>query len=89
MGYTRSSEYIYFNVTPGRHKLYSLAENWAEVDIDVKPNEVLFIQQIPEIGFLFARNSLTRIEDFQGKYHLKTLSLGTVIKTKKVSGNKP
>lgn len=81
MGYTRSAQYIYFNVKPGKHRLFSLAENWAEIEIDVKPNEILFIEQNPEIGFLYARNSLLKIEDYQGKYHLKSLSVGTIIKT--------
>src|SRR3990170_4812761 len=36
MGYTRGSQYIYFNVPPGEHKIYSKAENWAEVVISVK-----------------------------------------------------
>lgn len=81
IGFTRSSQYIYFNVTPGRHKLYSRAENWAEIEIDVKPNEILFIEQNPEFGILYARNSLSMLAEFQGKYHLKKLSVGTIIKT--------
>lgn len=81
MGYTRSSQYIYFNVTPGAHRIYSLAENWAAIEINAKPNEIIFLEQNPEIGFFIARNKLNQIDDYQGKYHLKKLSVGTIIKT--------
>ena len=32
MGYTRSSRYVYFSVQPGVRKIYSKAENWAEME---------------------------------------------------------
>jgi len=32
---------------------------------------------------LMGRNSITKIEDYQGKYHVKTLALGTILKTEK------
>lgn len=83
MGYTRSSQYIYFNVTPGQHFIYSKAENWSLITINAKPNEIIFLEQDPSIGIFMARNNLLKIEDYQGKYHLKTLSLGTIIKTEK------
>ena len=83
MGYTRSSQYIYFQVPPGSHRIYSKAENWAEANIDVKPGEILFIEQEPAMGIIMARNSINQIADYQGKYHVKTLSLGTIIKEQK------
>jgi hypothetical protein len=83
MGYTRSSEYIYFNVQPGQHKIFSKAENWAEAMVSVKAGEIVFIQQEPAMGIVMARNSLFRLEDYQGKYHVKTLTLGTILKTAK------
>ena len=83
MGYTRSSQYIYFNVPPGEHKIYSKAENWAEAVVSAKPGDIIFIQQEPGMGIIMARNNLFKIEDYQGKYYVKTLSEGTIIKTDK------
>lgn len=83
MGYTRSSQYIYFSVDPGNHTIYSKAENWAETLTSVKEGDIVFIQQEPAFGLIMARNSLLKIEDYEGKYHVKTLTLGTVIKAEK------
>ena len=83
MGYTRSSQYIYFQVSPGPHKIYSKAENWAEASIQPKAGEVIFIQQEPSMGLIMARNKIFTLEDYQGKYFVKTLDLGTIIKTEK------
>jgi hypothetical protein len=79
VGYTRGSQYIYFPVKPGKHRIYSKAENWAESELDVKAGEVIFIQQEPAMGIIMARNSIFKIDDIQGKYHVKTLSIGTFI----------
>ncbi|MGE5489714.1 MAG: DUF2846 domain-containing protein [Actinomycetota bacterium] len=83
MGYTRSSQYIYFSVPPGEHKIYSKAENWAETLITAKPNDIIFIQQEPQMGVVMARNNIFKLEDYQGKYHVKTLEVGTILKDKK------
>lgn len=83
MGYTRSSQYVYFNVAPGTHKIYSKAENWAETQIDAKSGEVLYIQQEPSMGLIMARNNLSTLDELQGKYQVKKLTVGTVIKTDK------
>jgi uncharacterized protein DUF2846 len=83
MGYTRGKQYIYFHVAPGEHKIFSKAENWAEVSLSAKAGDVFFIQQEPSMGIIMARNSLFKLEDYQGKYHVKRLSLGTIIKTDK------
>lgn len=83
MGYTRGGQYIYFNLMPGEHKLYSLAENWAEIPVTVKANDIVFIQQEPSPGILMARNQLFKLEDYEGKYHVKTLKIGTIAKSAK------
>lgn len=83
MGYTKSSQYIYFNVSPGEHKIYSKAENWAEINVSANANDIIFIQQEPAVGFIMARNNLLKLEDYQGKYHVKTLTVGTIIKSGK------
>jgi len=83
VGYTRASQYIYFQVTPGDHKIYSKAENWADAQISVKAGDVVFIQQEPSMGVIMARNTISKVEDYQGKYLVKTLALGTIIKAEK------
>ncbi|MFN5802585.1 MAG: DUF2846 domain-containing protein [Burkholderiales bacterium] len=83
MGYTRGSQYIYFNLLPGNHKIFSKAENWAEIPVSANAGDIIFIQQEPAVGFLMARNNLFKIEQIPGKYHVKTLTLGTIIKTDK------
>jgi hypothetical protein len=83
MGYTRGSQYIYFNVPPGDHKIMSKAENWAETLINVKAGDIIFIQQETSMGFIMARNSLSMLEEVPGKYHVKTLTVGTIIKADK------
>ena len=81
MGYTRGVQYIYFNLRPGSHKILSKAENWAEADVDARAGDIIFIEQIPNMGFLMARNALKIIEPYKGKYHVKRIKLGTVKKT--------
>ncbi len=83
MGYTRSSQYIHFNVIPGEHKLFSKAENWAEIAVSAKAGETIFVEQELGMGIIMARNSLKRLDDVTGKYHVKSLSIGTVLKTDK------
>lgn len=83
MGYTRSSQYVYFAVQPGEHKIYSKAENWAETYVSAKAGDIIFIQQEPAMGIIMARNHLIKIEDYEGKYHVKTLTVGTIIKAEK------
>jgi hypothetical protein len=83
MGYTRSNQYIYFSVPPGQHMIYSKAENWAEISVSVKAGDVIFLKQEPAIGIIMARNVLSMLQDYEGKYHVKTLEPGTILKTTK------
>lgn len=83
MGYTRSKQYIYFSLPPGEHKIYSKAENWAETLVSASAGDIIFIQQEPTMGVVMARNNIFKLEDYQGKYHVKTLKVGTIIKTEK------
>lgn len=83
MGYTRSSQYVYFSVTPGEHRIYSKAENWAEMNVSANAGDIIFIKQDPSMGVIMARNNLFKVDDVQGKYHVKTLALGTVLKQEK------
>jgi len=83
MGYTRGSEYIYFNPEPGEHKILSVAENLAETKVTAASGDIIFIQQEVNMGFIMARNSLLNLQDYEGKYHVKHLTLGTILKVDK------
>lgn len=83
MGHNRGSQYIYFNVDPGQHTILSKAENWADIIIDAKSGETVFLQQTATMGFIMARNNLNLLDSDHGKYYVKTSSLGTIKKTEK------
>jgi len=83
MGYTRGNQYIYFNLMPGDHQILSKAENWAETNVSAKAGDIIFIQQEPGMGVIFARNNIFKLLDYEGKYHVKNLTLGTIIKSNK------
>jgi hypothetical protein len=83
MGYTRGAQYIYFNLMPGDHQILSKAENWAETNVSAKAGDIIFIQQEPSMGIIMARNSIFKLQDYEGKYHVKNLELGTIIKVDK------
>ena len=83
VGYTRGNEYIYFSVKPGAHTIFSKAENWAEIAIDGKPSETIFIKQNASMGFVMARNSVEKIDETEAKYHIKKAKVGSILKESK------
>jgi len=87
MGYNRGSQYIYFNLLPGKHQISSKAENWATVEVTAKAGDIIFLQQNPTLGLVMSRNDLRKIEEqYEGKYHVKTLQLGTIIRENRGDG---
>lgn len=83
MGYTKGNQHIYFYLSPGKHTLYSDAENWAELTVNAKANEEIYLLQEPEMGWWMARNNVYIIDELRGKYLLMTTSLGEIKKFKK------
>ena len=83
MGYNRGGQYIYFSTTPGPHKIFSVAENTPELAFDIKPGEVIYIQQKVYPGIIMARNDLSILPLTEGQWRVKTLTIGTIIKTQK------
>jgi hypothetical protein len=83
MGYNRGNQYIYFYVTPGTHVISSKAENWADMTVNAKAGEVIYLKQEVEIGVVMARNSLKVLSDLEGRYLVKDASLGTIAKESK------
>ena len=84
MGWNRGAQYIYFNLEPGTRKILSQAENLAELSVTVNAGDIVVIQQDTNMGFIMARNSLQPLAlDPQGKYLVKTLSPGTILRADK------
>jgi len=83
MGYTKGGQYTYFNLTPGEHTIFSKAYNWADMKVSVKENDIIYILQEVKVGAMKAYNQLILPPDYQGKYHVKHLKLGKIIKTDK------
>ena len=84
IGYNMGGQYIYFDLTPGEHKILSKAENWAEMNVSVKAGDIIFIRQEPYTGILNAKNKLLTLEDYEGKYFVKTLSTGIIFNQQNV-----
>jgi len=59
------------NLSPGKHKIYSKAENWAETQVTAKAGDIIFIEEGPTMGIFKARNNILKLEDYVGKYHVK------------------
>lgn len=83
VGFTRGGQYIYFDLAPGEHTILSKAENWAETSVKAAAGDIIYIQQDPAFGLVIARNSVFKIEDYQGKYQVKQLTLGTLLRAEK------
>ena len=83
MGYTHGNQYIYFSVKLGEREIQSKAENWAEWVINVKAGDMFFTQQESSMGIILARNNLFPLDDVEEKRHVKTLKLGTILKSEK------
>jgi hypothetical protein len=79
-GSTTASQYIYFGLMPGEHKILSKGENWAQTSVSVKAGDILFILQEPAMPILRgARNKLIKLDDYEGKYYVKTLTRGVIV----------
>ena len=79
-GYTNGKQYIYFPVSVGKHLIISKAKNWATLSIYPKANDIIFIEQKPKASFPLPMNSLIKLPNYEGKYHVKHLQLGTILK---------
>ena len=79
VGATMGQQYIYFNITPGEHRILSKAGNWAEINVSAKAGDIIFIQQDPYMGFTTLNIKLLNLQDYEGKYYVKTLPQGRII----------
>jgi hypothetical protein len=87
-GYNKAGQHIWFSINPGRHRLLSVAENVAEVELDFKADSTYFFRQDPGPGFLMARNDLVTTDSVEGKYLVKTTKPGTMLRGRLVVDEK-
>jgi len=73
IGQVGKRRYLYTTLPPGEHTIYSKAENWAEMKIQLKPKEIVFIEQVPKMGVLYVRNELRIFDEVTGKFFVMTL----------------
>lgn len=73
IGWTRGNQRLAFYLPEGKYRIASVAENTAEMYVEVKAGEKVFIKQDPTMGFFFARNSIFPIDEVEGTYwYMKT-----------------
>ncbi|MCY0963794.1 hypothetical protein [Parathalassolituus penaei] len=75
-GTTSGGQYLVFPVSAGKHTLYSLAENRAELAVEVKDGETLYILQNASYGFGSAISELKQLDQAAGLKMLPTLRPG-------------
>jgi hypothetical protein len=76
-GYNRGNQYFYFNIGPGKHKLFSVAENTADMELTFNADSIYFVRQDAQMGIVMARNSLAVVDSVEGRYYVKKASPGT------------
>lgn len=67
VGQTASKTYFALEVAPGRHKLTSVGENTAELDVDAQAGRNYFVWQEMKMGMLGPRSLLHLVDEAKGK----------------------
>jgi hypothetical protein len=67
VGRTGAMTYLYQELTPGRHKLTSHAENEDTLELDAKPGTLIYVWQEVKMGLLSARSKLHLAGEEQGR----------------------
>ncbi len=79
VGSTVGGQYIYFSIQPGKHLIFSKAENTSSINVDIIAGDIIFFKQEVNPGGFYARNSLVRIPEIEGKYYIKKLNQGRIL----------
>jgi hypothetical protein len=77
IGATGGKRFIYTIQSPGKHKIVSRAENDAEIEVEVEAGKIYYVQQIPTMGVMKARNKLVLLNETEGKEKLGKSNLST------------
>lgn len=75
LGQTAARTYLYREVAPGRHRVVSIAENTATLDLDVEAGTQAFVWQEVTFGAFSARSRLQRVDEAQGRQGVQQSSL--------------
>ena len=67
IGSTASETYLYKEVVPGRHTVTSKGENRDSVEIDAKPDKLVFIWQEAKFGMANLRTKVHLVSEQEGK----------------------
>jgi hypothetical protein len=78
-GSTGEGQYIYFPVSPGIHHVLSRSGNVADIVVDAKAGDVVFIKQLLKRTFLGIGTSLSVVDPVEGAYHIMRTSPGSMI----------
>ena len=75
IGATGGKRFIYTIQDVGKHKIVSYAENNEELEITFEANNTYYIEQIPKMGIMMARNKLSILSVKEGKEKLSGCKL--------------
>jgi hypothetical protein len=75
IGSTSGMRYLYAFVKPGKREFISTAENTDELLLVVEAGKTYYIEQVPTMGILYARNKLKRMDDEAGRKKLAKCKL--------------
>ena len=77
IGSTKGLEYIYFPVSPGKHRIFSEGRNSKYIDITVKAGETVFIKQPVKLDVDGTNlDNMIILEPEIGKYIVSHLTMG-------------
>jgi hypothetical protein len=77
IGATGGQRFIYTYQNAGRHEITSKGENTAKLEINLSAGEIYYIEQIPQMGLIKARNKLVLLDEASGKDKLGACTLSS------------
>lgn len=80
VGSNKGGQYIAFELTPGEHRIFSKGETWAEVTVNAKAGDAIFIRQEMYFGFLAPRVRMLGLQGGEGANLVKILKPGQIDK---------
>lgn len=81
IGYTRGMEYLYFPVTPGKHRIFSQGRNTKGIDISAEEGEVIFIKQPVKLDIDGTNvDNMEILDPETGAYIVNHTTMGTLDK---------
>jgi len=67
LGQTGPKTYFVVDVQPGKHRIESLTENVATLDLETQPGKSYFVWQEVKMGLWSARSALHQVPEEQGR----------------------